>query len=63
MFKNHVQWEIFDIWRTAKKASSVIINKQNLRFLAIEMFSVIKDISPLRVNEPFDLNEGVTAIW
>lgn len=63
MFKNHVQWEIFDIWRTAKKASSVIINKQNLRFLAIEMFSVIKDISPLRVNELFDLNEGVTAIW
>lgn len=63
MFKNHVQWEIFDIWRTAKKTSSVIINKQNLRFLAIEMLSVIKDISPLRVNELFDLNEGVTAIW
>ena len=45
-----------------EKANSVIIYKRNLRFFAIEMFQVIKDISPLRGNELLDLNEGVTVI-
>ena len=35
------------IEKLRKKASSVTIHKRNFRFLAIEMFNAIKDISPL----------------
>ena len=34
------------------------MHQRNLRFLAIEMFKVIKDISPPIVNKLFDRNEG-----
>ena len=38
--------------------SLLFIHKRNLRFVTIEIFKVMKGISPPIVNELFDRNEG-----
>ena len=39
------------------------MNKQNLRSRATEIFEVINGISPLKVTELFNRNEGIIIIW
>ena len=45
-----------NIGELPEKDNSVIIHKRALRFPAIKMFKVIKGISPLTGNEPFQGN-------
>ena len=42
-----------------KRDGSVSIHHQNIRFLAVEMFKVFKDISPQVVKEIFQFREEV----
>ena len=42
-----------------KRDGSVSIHHQNIRFLAVEMFKVFKDISPQVVKEIFQFRDAV----
>ena len=42
-----------------KRDGSVSIHHQNIRFLAVEMFKVFKDISPQVVKETFQFREEI----
>ena len=45
-----------------EKNNSATMSKQNLRSRATEIFEVINGISPLKVTELFNRNEGIIII-